>query len=128
VPADRTPAPRAAQLPEPPYYAVVFTSLRTEGDHGYGETADRMAELVREVPGFLGADSVRQGDGLGITVAYFTDEEAILTWRRNAEHAAARAMGRSTWYDHYAVHIARVERAYRSPLSTLPSVESTPER
>jgi len=128
VSAEQAPAPRAAQLPEPPYYAVVFTSLRTDGDHGYGETADRMEELVREQPGFLGVDSVRQGDGLGITVAYFADEASVLAWRQNAEHAAARAKGRSTWYDHYAVHVAKVERAYRSPVSTLPSVESTPER
>ena len=32
--------------PEPPYNAVIFTSHRTGGDHGYGEKAARMLELA----------------------------------------------------------------------------------
>ena len=35
-----------AQTPKPPYYAVIFTSIRTDGDHGYAEMADRMIELA----------------------------------------------------------------------------------
>lgn len=72
---------RPASLPEPPYYAVVFTSLRTVGDNGYAETAREMFTLVRSQPGYLGADSVRGPDGLGITVAYLRDEESIAAWR-----------------------------------------------
>ena len=105
-------ADRPAPLPEPPYYAVVFTSLRTPVDEGYGETAAEMFDLVREQPGFLGADSVRGPNGLGITVAYFRDEESIAGWRRNADHTAARKLGREKWYDAYAIHVGKVERAY----------------
>jgi hypothetical protein len=32
-----------ANTPEPPYYTVIFTSLRTEGDNGYAEVAETMA-------------------------------------------------------------------------------------
>jgi heme-degrading monooxygenase HmoA len=102
-----------ARLPAPPYYAVIFSSRRRGGEgDGYAETAARMEELVREQPGFLGVESTRGDDGFGITVAYFESEEAILAWRRNAEHTAARDRGRGEWYAHFELRIAKVERAY----------------
>lgn len=101
-----------ASTPKPPYYAVIFSSQRTEGDNGYGATADRMAELAQQQPGFLGMESTRGADGFGITVAYFDSEENIRAWKRNMEHAAARQKGREVWYAHYEIRIAKVERAY----------------
>ncbi len=101
-----------ASTPKPPYYAVIFSSQRTEGDNGYGATADRMAELAAQQPGFLGMESTRGTDGFGITVAYFDTEENIRAWKRNMEHAAARQKGREVWYSHYEIRIAKVERAY----------------
>jgi heme-degrading monooxygenase HmoA len=103
-----------ARLPKPPYYAVIFSSRRrgNGSDDGYAETAARMEQLVREQPGFLGAESTRGADGFGITVAYFDSENAILAWRRNTEHAAARERGRAQWYDHFELRVAKVERAY----------------
>ncbi|MFD4879043.1 antibiotic biosynthesis monooxygenase family protein [Streptomyces sp. NPDC058420] len=105
------PPPISAPVPahQPPYYAVVFTSLRTEGDNGYEETADRMGELVKGIPGFLGEDSARVPGGLGITVAYFRDLVGIEAWRAHAEHRAAKEYGREHWYDRYSLHIAKVE-------------------
>jgi heme-degrading monooxygenase HmoA len=99
------------QLPEPPYYAVIFTSRRTEGDNEYGETAARMAELATEQPGYLGMESAR--DELGITVSYWRDEESIAAWRQHAEHTATRRRGREQWYESFDVQVAKVERAYR---------------
>lgn len=96
---------------EPPYYAVVFTSVRTEGDGGYGASAQRMGDLVKEIPGFLGEDSARTPGGLSITVAYFTDLAGIEQWRDHAEHRAAKAYGRAHWYERYSVHIAKVEHS-----------------
>ncbi|MCX4576103.1 antibiotic biosynthesis monooxygenase [Streptomyces sp. NBC_01571] len=107
---DASVAPVAA--PEPPYHAVVFTSVRTEGDHGYAETAERMGELVREIPGFLGEDSARTPGGLGITVAYFRDPAAIEQWRTDLEHLAAQRHGREHWYETYSLHVAKVERSH----------------
>ncbi|QGV79719.1 antibiotic biosynthesis monooxygenase family protein [Streptomyces ficellus] len=97
---------------EPPYYTVVFTSLRTEDQEGYADTAARMEELVREVPGFLGYESARTPGGIGITVGYFKDEEAIAAWRADAEHQGAMRRGRADWYERYSVHVGRVERSY----------------
>jgi heme-degrading monooxygenase HmoA len=101
----------ADDLPEPPYYAVIFSSLRTAGDQGYGAMAERMLELARAQPGYLGVESVREGEGLGITVSYWRDEESIARWQQHAEHLVAQARGKETWYDSYELRVARVERA-----------------
>ena len=102
-----------AALPEPPYYAVIFSSQRTpEDDSGYAATASHLFELVQSQPGFLGAESTRGADGFGITVAYFDSEDSIARWRAHAEHAAARERGRREWYAHVELRIAKVERAY----------------
>ena len=103
---------KPARTPEPPYYAVIFTSTRTEGDDGYGATADRMVELAAQQPGFLGVESARGDDGLGITVSYWESEESIANWKRDAEHTVARNTGREKWYEEFFTRVAKVERAY----------------
>ncbi|MCG3749249.1 antibiotic biosynthesis monooxygenase [Amycolatopsis sp. Poz14] len=101
------------ELPEPPYYAVIFTSRRTDGDRGYAERAAYMAELAAKQPGYLGINSVRDESGLGITVSYWQDEESIAGWRTNLEHTETRDQGRAEWYREFDVQVSRVERAYR---------------
>jgi heme-degrading monooxygenase HmoA len=102
-----------ARTPEPPYYAVIFSSIRTkQDDQGYATAADRMMELASEQPGYLGVDSVRDATGVGITVSYWSSESAIGAWRRNAEHTIAREQGRKSWYVEYELRVAKVERAY----------------
>ena len=101
-----------AKTPEPPYYAVIFTSLRTEGDRGYGNMADRMVELASEQPGFLGVESARNPGGLGITVSYWADEASIAAWKENTSHKIAQETGQRVWYLDYQLRIAKVERDY----------------
>ena len=98
------------RTPEPPYYAVIFTSLQTDDLDGYDEAARRMVELASAMPGFLGVESAREG--VGITVSYWQDLESIAAWKRHAEHLEAQGNGRRRWYSHYATRIARVERDY----------------
>ncbi len=100
---------------EPPCYAVIFASRRREGtqEDGYDETAARMVELAARQPGYLGVESARDADGFGITVSYWRDEASIAAWKRDAEHAIARAAGRARWYAGHALRVARVERGYR---------------
>jgi heme-degrading monooxygenase HmoA len=107
-----TPPAGFAPRLQPPYYAVIFTSRRTPGDHGYGEMAEHMAALAAGQPGYLGVESVRDAEGLGITVAYWRSQEDIAAWRRHTEHVVARDQGRAQWYAHYEVRVAKVERAY----------------
>lgn len=96
---------------QPPYYAVIFTSIRTDVEEGYGQMAERMVRLASEQPGFLGVESVRE-NGLGITVSYWATEDALLQWRRNLAHQEAQQQGRDAWYRQYRVRVARVEREY----------------
>lgn len=99
-----------AQTPEPPYYAVIFTSVRTEGDHGYAEMADRMVELAQQQDGFLGVESAR--NEVGITVSYWRDLDSIRKWKENAVHSLAREKGRIEWYKSFKTRITKVERDY----------------
>lgn len=101
---------KIADTPRPPYFAVIFSSVRADGDHGYGEMAERMMELAAEQPGFLGVESVRED--LGITVSYWSNEDAIQSWKQNAEHLVAQKLGKEKWYARYKVRVAKVERDY----------------
>lgn len=105
-------APAPAATPPPPYWAVIFTSLRTPGDHGYAQTAAAMVELGARQPGYLGIESARDADGLGITVSYWASLDAIAAWKAVGDHLAAQRAGRARWYRAYTTRIARVERAY----------------
>lgn len=99
-----------AQTPKAPYYAVIFTSVRTEGDNGYNEMAEKMVELAARQDGFLGLESAR--NEIGITVSYWRDLEAIKKWKEDAEHSFAREKGRAVWYHSFKTRIAKVERDY----------------
>lgn len=99
-----------ANTPEPPYYAVIFSSLNTENVTDYSETADRMVELAQQQDGFLGIESAR--NEIGITVSYWRDLDAIKNWREHAEHSMAREKGRADWYSAFKTRIAKVERDY----------------
>ncbi|WP_268797037.1 antibiotic biosynthesis monooxygenase family protein [Pseudomonas huanghezhanensis] len=96
-----------------PCYAVIFTSIRTDEDpEGYSLAAQRMLDLARQQPGFLGVESAREEGGVGITVSYWSSEAAILAWKHHPEHAVIRERGRSTWYQRCTTRVAKVERHY----------------
>ena len=99
-----------AKTPTPPYYAVIFTSLRTEGDNGYGAMADKMEALANTMPGFLGIESAH--DGLGITISYWESEEAIRNWHQQSEHKLAQQKGYEIWYQSFMTRVCKVERDY----------------
>jgi heme-degrading monooxygenase HmoA len=99
-----------AQTPEPPYVAVIFTSLRTAGDNGYAAMSARMDRLAAEQPGYFGMEAAREG--LGVTVSYWRDEESARAWKQVAEHLVAQQRGREVWYSDYRVRVAVVHREY----------------
>ena len=111
-----------AKTPDPPYYAVIFSSIRSEGDHGYGAMAERMLELAAQQQGFLGVESAREG--LGITVSYWDSIEAIKNWKQNAEHLEAQRLGHQVWYSEFKVRVAKVERDY-GPIAGRSSVRAS---
>lgn len=101
-----------AGTPEPPYYAVIFTSLLTSGVEGYEDMAYTMIELAEQQPGFLGVETARDSPVFGITVSYWKDEESILAWKNNEEHQWAQKLGKEKWYKSFTLRIAKVERSY----------------
>ncbi len=98
-----------AKTPEPPYYAVIFSSQRTEGDRGYGKMTEKMIELASRQQGFLGVESARD-EGLGITVSYWESLDAIKCWKEHSAHQVAQEKGKKEWYKNFALRVCKVER------------------
>ena len=92
-----------------PYYAVVFKSKRTDGDNGYSHTASKVLAEAEKQEGFLGADSVRDADGTGITVSYWASLDSIEKWKANPLHLSAKVKGKELWYQDYTIRICKVE-------------------
>ncbi|MFF4274095.1 antibiotic biosynthesis monooxygenase family protein [Streptomyces sp. NPDC001536] len=90
---------------------AVFTTVRTQVQSGFSETDAHLEELVKNLPGYLGMDHAQTPGGLGITVSYFRDADALRQWRTTAEHRAAQKRGRADWYESYTLHVAKVERS-----------------
>lgn len=99
-----------AQTPPAPYYAVIFTSLRTENNDGYSSMAERMLELAKTQSGFLGFETARTE--IGISVSYWKDVESISLWKKNSEHLLAQKLGKEKWYSQFTIRICKVEREY----------------
>jgi heme-degrading monooxygenase HmoA len=99
-----------AATPKPPYYAVIFTSIRTDNENGYEEMSIQMVELAKQQPGYLGHESAR--NEMGITVSYWSDLASIKNWKANTEHLLAQQKGRTEWYAQYKTRICLVERDY----------------
>ena len=99
-----------ANTPKPPYYAVIFSNVRTEIDEDYNEMAEKMVNLAMLQDGYLGIESVR--NGLGITISYWKDTTSILKWKQNAEHLMAQQLGKEKWYAMFKLRVAKIERDY----------------
>lgn len=98
-----------AKTPEPPYYAVIFSSQRTNGDKGYKKMAEKMVELASQQKGFLGVESARD-EGLGITVSYWDSLDAIKNWKEHSAHQIAQDRGKKEWYKSFSLRVCKVER------------------
>ncbi|TCJ02044.1 antibiotic biosynthesis monooxygenase family protein [Cytobacillus praedii] len=97
-----------AKTPQPPYYAVIFASQRTEGDNGYGKMSEKMVELASQQKGFLGVESARD-EGLGITVSYWESLDAIRKWKEHSAHLVAQERGKNEWYKNFSLRVCKVE-------------------
>lgn len=107
--------PKFSPMPDPPYYAVIFSNQGSEDMSGYAAMAEAMDRLASEQPGYIGRESARDEQGFAVTVSYWQDEESIRNWRENLRHAAAQETGKARWYKHYTLRVAKVERQYEGP-------------
>jgi heme-degrading monooxygenase HmoA len=104
-------------LIKPPYYVCIFTSRLNLSEpnaiDGYAILADEMEELAKHSEGYLGIDSsTRNTDGMGITISYWSTENAIKRWKLQTDPRAAQLLGKDRFFSDYHVHIAKVEREY----------------
>jgi heme-degrading monooxygenase HmoA len=99
-----------ANTPKPPYYAVIFSTVRTNVEDGYNEMAERMEHLAKQQEGYLGIETAR--NEVGITISYWESLDAILKWKNNSEHIIARKLGKELWYKKYQLRICKVEHEY----------------
>ncbi|MER5171909.1 antibiotic biosynthesis monooxygenase [Thioclava sp. GXIMD2076] len=104
-----------APMPDPPYHAVIFSSQLGAETAGYHEMAELLADLASKQPGYIGAESLRDSRGYGITVSYWRDAQAVLGWKQISTHLMAQKLGKARWYDHYTLRVAQVERHYEGP-------------
>ena len=105
-----------ATTPQPPYYAVIFTAVKSSDVAGYGDTVMKMVGLAMTMPGYLGLEYAGGEPGTtGITVSYWQSEADIARWKQQMDHAEAQAAGKARWYEHYEIRVAKVERAYSGP-------------
>jgi len=95
---------------KPPYYAVIFTSIKIDEDKGYSKMAQKMLDLAQKQDGFLGVESARED--IGITISYWKNLDSISSWKKNIEHLKAQKLGQELWYKSYKIRIAKVERDY----------------
>ncbi|MBL3820511.1 MULTISPECIES: antibiotic biosynthesis monooxygenase family protein [Bacillus cereus group] len=101
------------------YYAVIFTSHLSNDTTDYSVAADKMEELAKQQPGFLGVESARDHSGLGITISYWKSLEAIENWKQNVLHKEAKKRGREQWYEHFHLRICLVEKEFKFHRGTL---------
>ena len=106
---------RFSDMPDPPYYAVIFANQLSENDAGYHAMAEKMEELAKTMPGYIGRETTRDAAGFAMTVSYWTDEDAIRNWKAQADHLAGQKIGMDRWYSHYRLRVARIERHYSGP-------------
>lgn len=83
---------------------TIFRSrLRPEHSDEYAATAERMEELARGMPGFLGIKTFAAEDGERVSIIEFSSLETIAAWRDDPEHRAAQELGRQRLYAEYRI-------------------------
>jgi heme-degrading monooxygenase HmoA len=94
-----------------PYYAVIFSAKFAKDLTGYDKIAKEMLELAKKQKGFIGIESIKDGNK-EITVSYWETLEDIRNWNINEQHSEAKEGGKTKWYENFSVKICKVEREY----------------
>ena len=91
-------------------YIVSFISVLSPDSTGYEDAANQMMETVQNQLGFVAAYSARNADGVGITISYWTNLEAVTGWKKNKAHQAIQKKGKNQWYDWYQLQVSEIVR------------------
>lgn len=80
----------------------------------YFELAAQLADELSQVPGFLSVErfeSLSQ-PGKYVSLSCFRDEAAVRSWREQAQHRRAQALGREEIFADYRLRVVEVVRDY----------------
>lgn len=97
-------------LPENNFYAVIFSSEKSDDLEGYTEMDEATMTLAAQQPGYLGYESVTSQNRT-IFISYWENKAAIENWRINSTHKMAKA-GAHKWYKRYLSQICLVESSH----------------
>lgn len=97
-----------------PYYAVIFISTRSKSLEGYAEMDEKTIEKVKTLDGFLGYESIKNGDD-GIFISYWENMEVIEKWKNDSIHMEAKEYGFAKWYTRIISQICKIEHSMEFP-------------
>jgi heme-degrading monooxygenase HmoA len=76
--------------------------------------ATTVSEHAVQMPGILSFKTFSAPDGERVTIAEFSDKEAVERWRLDSLHVSAKKRGKEAFYKKYSVQICEVEKKYDS--------------
>jgi heme-degrading monooxygenase HmoA len=119
--ADLKPDSELLRTPSPPYYAVISTSIRPmEGSADYDTTMEAMIRLVKEMPGFLGAESsveLKDNKYYKVSTVYWRDLKSLSAWRHDVAHVKAKEHGAAHFYLEHNIRVCQVIEHYGANLT-----------
>nr|WP_086940556.1 antibiotic biosynthesis monooxygenase [Thaumasiovibrio occultus] len=92
-------------------YAVIFKAKTGQQDAQYSQMVSIMRDLAFEQYNCQDFIAVTEGNQ-EIAISYWQNEDDILRWHQNAQHAVAQQLGREKWYASYTVEVVKIERRY----------------
>jgi heme-degrading monooxygenase HmoA len=95
--------------------AVIFEVIPQSGrTQDYFDRAAQLKADLEKVDGFISVErfSSLTTEGKFLSLSFWRDEAAVLTWRANNKHRAAQHAGRSEIFADYRLRVASVVRDY----------------
>ncbi len=97
-------------LPKDNFYAVIFSSTKSENLEGYREMDEMTMDLASKQEGYLGYESLSH-ENKTIFISYWENRKAIENWRQHAIHLMAKEKAQQ-WYQRYLSQICLVESSH----------------
>lgn len=95
--------------------AVIFEVTPAKGRaDDYFDTAAALKAEVEAVDGFISVERFESltTPGKFLSISLWRDEDAVKTWRENADHQEAQAAGKGGIFASYHIRIADIVREY----------------
>jgi len=95
--------------------AVIFEVWPKDGHlDAYLDIAHGLRPELEKIDGFIAIERFTSlyEEGKLLSLSFWRDEEAVKTWREQADHRAAQAKGRNELFANYRLRVAEVLRDY----------------